>query len=423
MRLVFVTAYPPTPERSRAYVFATELAKRHEVTVVCLCRTPRDILAVGRLRAPGVQVTPVFEESGAASLRTARALLGDQPLDVAYDDAPRLREAVWAEIERGDVGAVHVEHLRAASAARDLPVATIWDAVACNTRRLRLQAKHAGNRLRRAALDLARERTEPYERHLLRLFRYVVVGTEAELKHVRAVRDAGASFAPAVTDDSPTVHVLPTAVDLDRYQPESFRRQPARLVYSAVTGDGADTLAVELLLREIMPRVWRIRRDATLTLAGVPLPRRLHALARDPRITVASGVDDVRPYLGGAAIALAPLPYAVGTPVAALEAMAMGTPLVASDAVAGSLRAIPGADLLVGAGPDRFAHLVLRLLQDDALRQALARNGRAYVERQHAAGAVTAQLEALYTIASGHNFAAARGALASTPAFAAAATF
>src|SRR5579871_5933631 len=134
MRIVFVTPYPPSLVHSRSYVFATQLAKRHQVTVVCLCRTPRDISDVAKLRARGILVTPVFEEGGTGKLRKAQALLGDRPVEVALAQASKLREALWAEIERGDVGVVHVEHLHAAMIARNLPVPTIWDAVASSAR-------------------------------------------------------------------------------------------------------------------------------------------------------------------------------------------------------------------------------------------------------------------------------------------------
>ncbi len=410
MRIVFLTASPPARSRSRSYVFATQLARRHEVTVLCLCRTPRDILDVGQLRAHGIQVTPVFEEPAAASLRTARALLGGVPVEAAFGESPRLREALWSEIERGDVGVVHVEQLRAAAIARNLPVPVIWDADVCSARRLRLRRAHGPGRLHRAAARLELQRMEPYERHLLRIFRHVVVSTEGELKHALAARNAGSTFTPAITDESPSTHVLPTAVDLDHFQPSVVRRHPNRLVFSGAPGDPANRRALEVLLRDIMPRIWRARPDVTLTLVGGPLPYGLSRLASDSRVVVAGEAPDVRPYLGAASVALSPLPYAVGTPSSVLEAMAMGTPVVASDAVAASLRAIPGADLLVGASPERFAHLVLRLLADDDLRHSVARSGRAYVERQHAAPAVTAQLEALYTVASGHNYTLASAA-------------
>ena len=405
MRIVFVIPFPPSLVHSRSYVFVTQLAKRHEVTVVCLCRTPRDLHDVAKLRALGVLVTPVFEEGSVGKLGKAKAMLGDRPVEVALAKASRLRDALWAEIERGDVGVVHVEHLHAAMIARDLPVPTIWDAVSCSARRVRLNNGGKANRLRRAISSVELRRMQAYERRLLKLFRHVVVSTEAELTTVLDLRKTSETFTPAINDDSPTTHVLPAAIDVEYFSPSLARYHHNRLIFSGLLSEGQNRAAIGVLLNTIMPRIWKVRPDVTLTIAGAEPPSSLEALD-DARISVTGYVDDLRPYLAGSAIAVSPLPYAVGAPTAILEAMAMGVPVVASDAAAASLRAIPGADILVGGSPERFAHLVLRLLEDDALRHSLARNGRASVERYHAAPLICRQLEALYSVVSGHAFTA-----------------
>ncbi len=50
MRIAFVTAYPPSPLRVRAYSFVRELAHHHTVTVVTLCHSDQDVDAAYALR-------------------------------------------------------------------------------------------------------------------------------------------------------------------------------------------------------------------------------------------------------------------------------------------------------------------------------------------------------------------------------------
>lgn len=100
--------------------------------------------------------------------------------------------------------------------------------------------------------------------------------------------------------------------------------------------------------------------------------------------------------IGTAAVALAPLVYGAGIQNKVLEAMACGTPVIASPLAVSALRVEPGVDLEVADGAQAFAERTLVLLKDPARREAIARAGRAYVENHHSWSAVTAQLEEIY---------------------------
>ena len=82
----------------------------------------------------------------------------------------------------------------------------------------------------------------------------------------------------------------------------------------------------------------------------------------DPSITVTGRVPDVREWLWGSAVGIAPLHVARGVQNKALEAIAAGLPIVITDAVAGGL---PQAALLassVSNTPEQFAQQTIDLL-------------------------------------------------------------
>jgi glycosyltransferase involved in cell wall biosynthesis len=408
MRIVFVSPYPPSRLHPRAFGMVTTLAQRHDVTVVCLCHSPQEIAQVAPLRAAGIRVAPVFQEATHAVARSLGALMGEQPLQVAYDSAPLLRAAVMDEIAQGDVALVHVEHLRAAAALLDLPVPVLWDAVACESLLCRLGREHATLRSLRARNALEASRTRELERRLLRTFAHVLVSTERDRAALVGAEQplALAAATPGAADpDAPSSpYVIPSGVDLDYFCVQPRRRHHNRLIFTGRMDTHAHIAAAEYLVRELMPRIWRQRPDVQLTIAGSAPPRRLRAFARDPRVIVTGHVEDLRPYLAGATIAVSPLTYGVGIQNGVLEALATGTPVVATEPAIGGLAAIPGRDLLVAGTPDRFAQLVIRLLDDEALWRSLAHSGRIYVERHHAWPLITQQLEGVYRAASGFNF-------------------
>ena len=86
-------------------------------------------------------------------------------------------------------------------------------------------------------------------------------------------------------------------------------------------------------------------------------------------VVVTGRVDDVRPYLRHASVAVAPLRVARGVQNKVLEAMAMAKPVVASDAAAVGISVRQGLDLQVADTPSDFAQAVLELLEPTHAQQ------------------------------------------------------
>jgi len=136
--------------------------------------------------------------------------------------------------------------------------------------------------------------------------------------------------------------------------------------------------------------------EAKLWLVGKDPPAAIRALGQQPGLTVTGTVPDLRPYLQRAAVALAPVAYGVGIQNKVLEAMACGTPVVASSQAVSALETVDGRDVVVADGPDKTAEAVGRLFEDEARRQAIGSAGRRYVEGHHDRAAIAGRLEEVY---------------------------
>jgi glycosyltransferase involved in cell wall biosynthesis len=104
-------------------------------------------------------------------------------------------------------------------------------------------------------------------------------------------------------------------------------------------------------------------------------------------------VDDVRPELERAWVALAPLRKGSGSPLKVLEALAMGVPVVATPRVARSLELGPRDGVVTADGPEDIAHAAAVLLGDDEERSRLAGAGESTVHRRFDSVRVAAALE------------------------------
>jgi len=148
--------------------------------------------------------------------------------------------------------------------------------------------------------------------------------------------------------------------------------------------------------QEILPLIRRKKPSVKFYIVGSNPPQRVRALARERDIFVTGYVSDIRPFLAPAGVAVAPLLTKAGIQNKVLEALATGTPVVATPLACEGLGVVPGEHLLVGRDPADFAEKVLAVLEDGALAERLARRGREYITANHNWEAIVAQLEGIY---------------------------
>jgi sugar transferase (PEP-CTERM/EpsH1 system associated) len=111
--------------------------------------------------------------------------------------------------------------------------------------------------------------------------------------------------------------------------------------------------------------------------------KKVKALGGNNGIFVTGFVDDTREYLAKATVFVAPLRIARGIQNKILEAMAMGIPVVTTPQALQGIQAKIGKDLLVEEDPEGFACAVVRLIQDDRLREYLRNNGKNLLESKY----------------------------------------
>jgi glycosyltransferase involved in cell wall biosynthesis len=193
------------------------------------------------------------------------------------------------------------------------------------------------------------------------------------------------------------VHIIPLGVDTRLFRPRPEQpRVAGRIV--AVTSADSPLKGLPTLLRAVAKLA--TEREAHLVVIGTPSAatrQQVAQLALGDRVTFASGLPDAEyaRVLATAEVAVIPSLYE-GFSLPAVEHMASGTPLIASNA--GALPEVTGdAALLVPAGDAEELSAALGvLLEDEPARARLASSGLARVRERFAWPAVAAATEALY---------------------------
>jgi polysaccharide biosynthesis protein PslH len=136
--------------------------------------------------------------------------------------------------------------------------------------------------------------------------------------------------------------------------------------------------------KEVWPLLLRRKSNMKLLIVGADPTPAMRALGQLQGVTVTGSVPDVRPYVLGSALMVAPLAIARGTQNKILEAMAMGVPVVTSSVAAGGVDAEAPAHFLVADKAQDLADAVLRITDNPAERARLAAAGRERMLSHHA---------------------------------------
>jgi sugar transferase (PEP-CTERM/EpsH1 system associated) len=404
MNLLVLVPYVPNLIRVRPYNLIRSLTARgHRVTVMTLSTGEEDDVAELEDHCHRVYAyeLPVWR-----SLYNAlRALPTSTPLQAMYCWQPSLAHRSTEIIKNGNKRApydvIHIEHLRGARYGLhlkehlnnlDVQVPLVWDSVDCITHLFDQAAARSQKRVSRWLTRFELGRTRDYEGFLIGQFDRVLVTSRVDQRALLSL--ASANSLP------PNISVLPNGVDLAYFTPDSSAaRQDATLVVSGKMSYHANVSMVLVLVNEILPLVWERKPEVKLWIVGKDPSNQIKSLAEDPAITVTGTIDDIRPYLRTATIAVAPIQYGAGIQNKVLEAMACGAPVISTSQAISALEAQPGQDLLVADQPAEFAETILTLLDDRDQQRKLSAAGRRYVEQHHNWDHIAAQLEEIYLAA------------------------
>jgi glycosyltransferase involved in cell wall biosynthesis len=155
---------------------------------------------------------------------------------------------------------------------------------------------------------------------------------------------------------------------------------------------------------EAFAAVRRARPEARLLLVGArpekrpPLEARVAALGLGSVVTIWGYRDDIPEILAAADVCVDASPVGLGITGTLREALAMETPVVASDAAGNPelVRHEQTGLLVPSRDPAALAAAILRLLDDPAWARSLGRAGRAWVQERFSIDVKVARLEALY---------------------------
>jgi glycosyltransferase involved in cell wall biosynthesis len=198
--------------------------------------------------------------------------------------------------------------------------------------------------------------------------------------------------------------VLPNGIEPLTLESDPPERTPGTMIFSGTMSYFPNADAATWFAREILPLIRTNVPAAVYRVVGRDPAPAVKRLASQAGITITGAVPDVGVELARAAVSVCPMRFGSGMQTKILEAMAVGTPVVATTK---GMEGIPKElhrYLHRADSPATFAEEVTRILNQPGPALELARNGLAAIWREHTWRHSVDQLEALY----GEAIAAAR---------------
>ncbi|MCJ2187297.1 TIGR03087 family PEP-CTERM/XrtA system glycosyltransferase [Novosphingobium beihaiensis] len=175
-------------------------------------------------------------------------------------------------------------------------------------------------------------------------------------------------------------------------EPRMLAKGTPRLIFTGQMDYAPNIEAATRAIERIMPRVRKLCPQASLHIVGRNPPPALQARSGRDGIEVWGRVEDVRPWLAAADIALVPLEIARGVQNKVLEAMAMGLPVVLSPGAATGIEARNGRDFLIADSDEDLAKAVVSLAADPVRAGAMGAAAREWIVAHAAWDAALAAL-------------------------------
>jgi sugar transferase (PEP-CTERM/EpsH1 system associated) len=196
-----------------------------------------------------------------------------------------------------------------------------------------------------------------FESHVAESFNHSLFVSTAEA-------DKFKELAPAMAD---RVGSYSNGVDTDYFCPQQDFPSPYKngecvLVFTGAMDYWPNIDAVSWFTREVFPAVLSSNPQTRFYIVGSHPALQVRKLADLPGVVVTGRVEDIRPYLAHAVVAIAPMRIARGIQNKVLEAMAMACPVIVSEAGIEGIGAIHDEDVLVASHTSDYGRYIDNVL-------------------------------------------------------------
>jgi len=386
-----LTPYLPFPLLSggqiRTYNLLKKLAHKHEITLFALIKEESERQYIPELEKYCAKVRVFKRSKHPFTLRNiVKAGLSTYPFLVIRNHVPETIKSVESELAAEQYDLIHAEtfYMMPHIPKTQVPVILVEQTI--EYLGYESYAKKASPFIK-PLLDIDVRKIKRWEKHFWQEANKLIVMSDADKKYI--AQEIG---------NPKKIEVVYNGVDLSWFNQKRrvLPKQPT--VLSVGTFKWLPNVeAVEFLLKKVWPLLKKHVPEVRLWIVGnAPTPDILEYQKLDGNVTVTGGIPDIRSAFKGAHVLVAPVFSGKGTRYKVLEAMASGTPVIATKIAVEGLGVEDGKHVLIANSAKEMARQTAYLLNDQSMRQKLARRAKDFVATKYDWKYISKKLDQVY---------------------------
>lgn len=386
-----LTPYLPYPLLSggqiRTYNLLKQLAKKHEITLFALIKDEKEREHIKNI-APFCHQVKVFKRSSKPFtlkniLKTAFSTF---PFLVMRNHVPEAVEAIKQELAVNQYDLIHAETFYMMPHIPDtsIPVLLVEQTIEYLGYQSYAKKHHP---LIKKVLSLDIKKIIKWEKYYWKKADILITMSEDDKKYIQSR-----------INKPNKVRVVSNGVDSSWFS-EKRRVSPNQptILYVGTFKWLPNIEAVEYLVNQVWPKLIELVPNAKLKIVGnAPTKKILEFQKKYKNIEVTGRVNDIRDSFCSSHLLLAPVFSGKGTRYKILEAMASGTPIVATSIAVEGLNITPEKHALVSNNPEQMALDAKRVISSKLLWESLSNNGKLFVKNNYDWKIISNKLDKIY---------------------------
>lgn len=391
MKILMLTPYLPYPLLSggqiRTYNLLKKLAKKHQITLFALIKDEQEKEYIGELEKYCHKVRVFKRSKKPFTLKNIlKTAFSSYPFLVIRNQSLTVTGAIKEELANSNYDLIHAETFYMMSHLPKLKIPSILVEQTIEYLGYENYAKKALFFLR-PILNIDVEKIRNWEKHYWQQADQLIVMSSEDKK-----------FIAQQLGRSDKIAVVANGVDNSWFDQIARKKPKKPTILSVGTFKWLPNReAVEFLVEKVWPLVKKKLANVHLQIVGnAPSQKVLNYGLRDPQITVAGQVEDIRYAFKNADLLLAPVFSGKGTRYKILEAMACSTPVVASKIAVEGLEVEHGKEVLISNNAEELAEYTIQVLTDQKLWDKLSSNGKKFVKDHYDWQSISQKLDEIY---------------------------
>lgn len=391
MKILMLTPYLPYPLLSggqiRTYNLLKKLAGKHEVTLFSLIKDFEEEKYIPELEKYCTKVEVFKRSEKPFTLKNIiKTAISSYPFLVMRNHAPKIISAVEEELKSNSYDLIHAETFYMMPHIPETNIPTILVEQTIEYLGYESYAKKAPFFLK-PILNIDIEKIRHWEKYYWKACDTLIVMSEDDKNYIG--KEIG---------ESKKIEVVANGVDTDWFA--EVKKKPTKVptVLSVGTFKWLPNVeAVEFLVTKVWPLIRKKISSAELKIVGnAPTESVYEYEKQDASIDVVGRIPDIRDAFATSDILMAPVFSGKGTRYKVLEAMASGTPIVATTTAVEGLEVTNGVHVMTSNTPEGMADLAVELLQNKEKREQMAKNGKIFVKENYDWSLISHKLDLIY---------------------------